>query len=254
MVRLLLPCMLAISCGAAVVFDGTDDLLNCGSEAVLDNLTASNAFLTVSCWIKIEGSHESTSGRIIDKRQTSVGWYFGVSTNRLRFYVDRSTTDCLLYSAAVLMESIPTHVSFVLNNTTGEPTNGIRFFINGTNGGISSSSANIAGAGTFMNDAAQNLLIGNITSAAATFSGHISHVALWNAALSDNEIAQLSKPGFNPLKLRSRGLIGYWPLDSVPSSLNMSTTSHQLDLSGNGNHAIPSGSPATAPGPIPPLP
>ena len=43
------------------------------------------------------------------------------------------------------------------------------------------------------------------------FSGSIAEAAIWNIALSDEEIALLAK-GFSPLFFRPQSLLAYWPL------------------------------------------
>ena len=43
------------------------------------------------------------------------------------------------------------------------------------------------------------------------FSGSIAEVAVWDIALTDNEIIVLSK-GFSPLFVRPQNLVAYWPL------------------------------------------
>lgn len=48
------------------------------------------------------------------------------------------------------------------------------------------------------------------------FKGKIAEVALWNVALSDDEIALLSQ-GESPLNIRRADLIHYWPLDGNAS-------------------------------------
>ncbi|RKY12812.1 MAG: hypothetical protein DRP52_04265, partial [Planctomycetota bacterium] len=42
-------------------------------------------------------------------------------------------------------------------------------------------------------------------------SGRVAEVAMYNAALSADEIASLAR-GFSPLLIRTQNLVGYWPL------------------------------------------
>jgi hypothetical protein len=57
-------------------------------------------------------------------------------------------------------------------------------------------------------------------------SGNIAHVAVWDAVLSDSEIASLAA-GVSPLRIRRGSLIAYWPLNGqspeidVVGSLNL---------------------------------
>lgn len=45
----------------------------------------------------------------------------------------------------------------------------------------------------------------------AFFSGRIAEAAIWNVALSDEDIASLAK-GFSPCLIRPQSLVAYWPL------------------------------------------
>lgn len=42
-------------------------------------------------------------------------------------------------------------------------------------------------------------------------SGDVAHVALWNVALTDDEVASLAA-GVSPLRMRRDALIAYWPV------------------------------------------
>ena len=67
-------------------------------------------------------------------------------------------------------------------------------------------------------------------------SGRIAEVAIWNVALSENEIMMLAK-GIAPLRIRGQNLKGYWPLY---------TSDRLIDYSGNQNTMIAVNSPVTA--------
>lgn len=49
------------------------------------------------------------------------------------------------------------------------------------------------------------------TSTEYTFSGYLAEAAIWNVALTDNEVAILGR-GYSPLLVRPQSLVAYWPL------------------------------------------
>lgn len=51
----------------------------------------------------------------------------------------------------------------------------------------------------------------------AYLSGAVAEAAIWNAVLSEPEIAALAK-GFSPLKLKPQNLVAYWPLGGFAGS------------------------------------
>ena len=66
------------------------------------------------------------------------------------------------------------------------------------------------------------------SSPSAYFNGGVAEVAIWNAALTDDEAAILAK-GYSPLFVRPQSLVAYWPLirdtdDDIVGSYNMTPT------------------------------
>jgi hypothetical protein len=61
----------------------------------------------------------------------------------------------------------------------------------------------------------------------APFDGRIAEVVIWNVALSDAEVALISRPGFPQHRYRSGSVVGYWRLG---------VASPEPDWSGMGNH------------------
>jgi Concanavalin A-like lectin/glucanases superfamily len=87
--------------------------------------------------------------------------------------------------------------------------------------------------------------IGRLTNAAQPFNGSIAHAAIWNAALTQQEIELLSR-GVNPLKIRPGNLRGYWPLEGYGGAGGVGGAK---DLSAYANHATLNGAVTSAPGP-----
>lgn len=78
-------------------------------------------------------------------------------------------------------------------------------FLNGGSKGTNSGSATPAGL--------DNTSIGaKVASSIVNYaSGRIAEAAIWDVALTDTEVALLSK-GFSPLFIRPQNLVAYWPL------------------------------------------
>ena len=68
------------------------------------------------------------------------------------------------------------------------------------------------------------------------FSGRIAEVAIWNVALIQVEVEQLSR-GISPLRIRPENLVAYWPIFGIGSP--------EPDYIGTANMAI-TGSPSVA--------
>lgn len=85
-------------------------------------------------------------------------------------------------------------------------------------------------------DTANILRFGARSDSASTepFDGALAEIAIWDAALSDGEMAALAK-GVSPRLFRPGNLKGYWPL--------WGSSSPERDYSGGGSHATLNGSP-----------
>ena len=183
--------------GQALSFDGTDDYVNAGSSAILDDL----ATLTVSAWIKPTTSGEGNFGRIADKTAASTGWIFYmcadpgqancVSSNKLAVYRDFSTTDGFWLSTTALTLGVWQHIAVTYDSSSA--SNDPIFYINGS--AVGTTEVGTAPAGTAVSDAAQSLTIGNNPTAARTFNGSIDEVRLYSRILSATEIAALYNSG-----------------------------------------------------------
>jgi len=76
-------------------------------------------------------------------------------------------------------------------------------YING--GGKGTNATNVVPAGI------NTTTVGDAGSGTIYFSGAIAEAAIWNVALTDDEVAMLAK-GFSPLFIRPQNLVAYWPL------------------------------------------
>jgi len=69
--------------------------------------------------------------------------------------------------------------------------------------------------------------------------GLLDDIAIWDVALTQNEINSLAKSKRRlPLSVRGDHIVGYWRLDG-PNGAVAAGANSVLDLSGNGNHGTP---------------
>lgn len=55
---------------------------------------------------------------------------------------------------------------------------------------------------------------------AGSMIGDIAHVAVWNIALTDQEVASLAA-GVSPLRMRRSALVAYWPINGVSPEVDI---------------------------------
>ena len=172
--------------GPGALFNATTSLINCGSGASLDDMSA----ITVVAWIYPLSTGESGVGKIVSKRgdvAALAGWHFGMGTGpNLNIGIDHATTDMQASSATNLTLNQWSQVAWRWDGGT-TASSSIVFFINGTSTGLAASPTN--GAGARVSDAANPLIIGNLGPAAErTFDGLIDHVLVFNRLLIAAEI------------------------------------------------------------------
>ena len=67
---------------------------------------------------------------------------------------------------------------------------------------------------------------------ATYFSGRLAHAALWNVALTDDEVLALASK-VSPLRIRPAALVGFWPLYGGASpEPDLSTGQHAMTVTG----------------------
>lgn len=178
--------------GQALNFDGTDDFVNGGSGASLDNLATVTKGLTVSAWIKPLTLGDSSAGVIVDKgTASSVGWRLRVAVNNaLNFDAQFDTTDLFRTSAN---NSIKLgewqHVAATWDGSS--LARNVFLFING-NFQAGGSIGN--GVTTRPDDSAQNINFGG-TGITLSFNGGLDEIRVYDRVLSPDEIKRLYNMG-----------------------------------------------------------
>ena len=164
--------------GPGVLFNATTSLINCGSGASMDDLSA----ITVVAWVYPLSAGESTAGKIVAKRgdvASLAGWQFGLFGGPvLNFTADHATTDISANSAVNLATNQWSQVVCRWNGGLTASSD-VQFFINGVDVGLAASP--VDGVGARVSDASNPLIIGNLGPAAErTFDGIIDHVLVFN--------------------------------------------------------------------------
>lgn len=203
-------------------FDGTDDEIILPDAALWDSLTA----VTVSVWVNVDSV--STRSDFFTRWGDGVGnssWNLlqGVTLRRAEFFL----TDGSSYmSSGADTADLPTGVWIHLAGTwsSGGP---IRLWRNGVN---TASSGNLTF--TTPNTAIQPRIGNTAETTPRPVNGRIAEVAIWNVALTANEMIALAN-GTSPSQVRRSALLGYWPLWGAASP--------EADLSGNRNNGTVTG-------------
>jgi hypothetical protein len=186
--------------GQALSFDGTDDLIQIGSPASLDNITN----FSYSAWVNLLGPPENSDARIFAK---NIGGFddTGVSLDYdtgifhgdiLRAFVGFNTTDALATSQSLWSiigggsnyKGGWQHVAMTFDGASKV----ITLYLNGVE---VSYQTHTTGVGTRDNDAADNFTIGNNIFGQRTFNGKIDEARVYNRVLSAGEVASLYNSG-----------------------------------------------------------
>ena len=174
-------------------FNGTNQFLNAAQSAIQDPP------FTVSLWVNSDvlGNNED----FFEIRDTGVGQFWVLrktSANTVQWHAEGSLGSTDATSAGTIAATTWTHCGAVEASTTDH-----RVFLSGVRG----NSTALADPST---SATMNRM--QIATSALFFNGKIGHVALWNAALTDAEMATLSA-GVSALNVRRSSLITYWPMN-----------------------------------------
>ncbi len=231
-------------------FDGTDDLINIGSDASIDNVFVGGATLTA--WIKPSSDGENDLGRIFDKSTStngSDGWHWLVtdeSSGKVELVFGHGRTNQPYWSSPLnVILNEWNHVAVTYDNSSS--SNNPSFYINGI-----SVTASLTGSttGDAVDDSSQNLFIGNNTGGDRSFAGGIAGIALWGKSLSALEISAIYTAGrhFNLLDNYSDNLKAYFACGLLDATSGFKDTSSTIyDRSGNSNHGTVSGATLKSP-------
>lgn len=168
----------AVWSGNTLIFDGTDDYVDLGSDNPNYNL---NNALTIAAWINVDNFASRQS--VISKLNSggTSGYQMAIETNqKLRAWIG-TATGSNLYSTNTISSGTLVHVATTFDSST----NNVSLWING----IYESSTTTSG--TIVTNS-ETLQIGDWdNSAGAEFDGSISDVNIYNFALNSSQITAL---------------------------------------------------------------
>ncbi len=177
-------------------FDGTDDSINLGSDAILDNIWDNGG--SVSGWIYPMSDGEGDNGRILDKAQ----WILNLTAEsggktKMRFYIVTDSTDGYWDTPVQIENEKWTHFALVYDSssTSNNPT----MYLNGV-------SVTVTEVGTpndtRTSDASSSLYIGADSGGTRTFDGSIAGIQIRNHELTATEVKELYSGASVPFKYK----------------------------------------------------
>lgn len=218
-------------------FASGTDRINYGSPSYLDDMGP----LTYAVWIQRDSVTAGNNfPRIISKDEKKFFLLFDATSPdapaSYDFVVAASVTN---HDKIAPANSVPiasttwVHLAATWNGTL--TTGGSVLYKNGT--AESSYVLNVAGSGSITSDAAGDFAIGNRSS--GTFDrgldGRLAELAVWNVALSADEIASLAK-GFKPNRIRPQNLVFVVPLLRSNQDIRNATTGTTTGATGGSDH------------------
>jgi hypothetical protein len=199
-------------------FDGNNTQVVCGSDASIDDLH-DNA-LTFDAWINLNSAGEG-AGRVIMKGGNfSSGWEMFISGAQLYGRAFCAGTNAATNTSnADIIGTGWHHVAMTFDDAGDRK---VYLYIDG----IAIAQNQTAGVDAVLSDAANNLIIGNVSGGSRTLDGSIG----W-ARISDNVrwSSGFTAPSRTAIPTVDGNTVALWPMNE-----GYGTTAH--DLSGNGNH------------------
>lgn len=234
---------------AGTWMDGTASIVKVPNNA---NLTISTA-VTVSVWVKLYRTNFATGiapiickGRDVVNGACNYCFRFNYGSINTAEFIFASPNSSFIQARSIshMYDVTNTWIHFAMRHTFASAANS-RFYSNGVPSGMQFY-AGASNATATVNSEAMNIGRDDSTS---FFPGEIAELAIWNVALTDNEIYRLSGGGSGrpaisrlPLQIRAASLVGYWPL-SANFDITLSGTNTLKDLSNSHADATPLSSP-----------
>ncbi|GAH41870.1 unnamed protein product, partial [marine sediment metagenome] len=145
-----------------IEFDGADTVIDCGSDAAIDDIPAAADGFTAEAWVRADTWGENEGGRIFDKHDGTAGWIFYIEDSYgLVGFFDCAVNDAYAYSGVdeFSPDSDWHHVVVQYEDVGHVVTLGI----DGQE--VGSYLARVTGGGAYAGDAAEDLAIGNVAAA-----------------------------------------------------------------------------------------
>jgi hypothetical protein len=175
--------------GGALSFDGDGAAVRMSGSGSLANLYKGG--VTVSAWIRPTSSGGGGRGRIVDKDNNDVGWFFSMYSNRIQFAVDQfdGANPSRISTAGVDLNRWQ-HVAATWDGST--VGSNIHLYVDGVL--VDGSAVN--GSGPALDDSDSPLTVGNRAGDLSRgFAGGVDEVQVYNRPLSASEIQSLASGG-----------------------------------------------------------
>ena len=203
----------------SIVFDGTDDKVDCGNSGSLQITQG-----TIIAWIKADNGNSAFNG-IITKQ---FAWSLFVKDNILISYDWGNTAERT--TGITVGNGTWNHVAMTFTETVGTPSNNAIIYVNG--------SPVLTTTVKHVNQTAP-VQIGDGNNTSQNFGGNVSQTLIYNRALSASEVAQ----NFNAFKGRysivTTGLVLNLDAGNTTSYPGSGTT--WIDLIGGNNATLTNG-------------
>lgn len=226
----------------AVDLNGTDEYINCGSNASIDSLFAGGG--TVAFFANWDTNYGTNNyGMLIDKTNWQLRADDNGGENRLRFFLQRTITAgaWATDNATILDDGTKYHIAMTYDsdNAGNDPV----FYINGIL--VATNEVSVPD-GAALYDAASNLFVGKIVTAAFYNDGRLEEMRLYDTILSAELVAVLVAGYRGPLggeamwlsMESARGVAGGFEGASLANGTNLLP-----DLSVNSNDGDPVNTP-----------
>ncbi len=171
----------------ALLFDGTDDEVNVGSDSSIDNLFVGGA--TVSIWLLSDGRGENNEGCAIDKTQWKL--HMITDTTTMRFQQNYTLTADEGQWDFTITAGVWQHIVLVYNNNLG--ANNPTVYLNGVS--VSVTEITTPGNDLQETDAGDDLIIGDNAGSSRSWDGKIDNVMLFTKELTAKEAKYLYHGG-----------------------------------------------------------
>ena len=224
--------------GNALSFDGSNDVVNAGSSASLDDLPA----LTLSAWINPATATYGPQGTVATKGHGSIqllyeGWiaaFNGNNPTSLEFRVKYSTTDIHVRvpTTAFTMNEWQ-HVTITWDGSANAA--GVKVHKNGSE---LTYTLQQNGAGTRGSDSPRDFRIGDNFYADTPFKGAIDDVRIYNRVLSQSEIQSVYNAGAPAITSLSP-VVGPVGTSVTITGSNFGTSQGSSTITFNGTAASP---------------
>ncbi len=218
----------------ALLFDGTDDFVNCGNDAILDVTGA----VTISAWVKVSGT--PTDYSTVVARELDIwnqGYYTLMvhSNNAVMSWMGNGGSIGNVSGIAGAVDAGTWH-----HIAATADANYLTLYLDGAVNGTPLSMGGVGPTTSFT----ANMIIGRSIPFVRHFAGAIDDVAVWNTALSAEEILDVKTNGItDPVVTEPFECILWLKADDGPADPNgLSITTGQtvgkwMDKSGKGMDA-----------------